>query len=69
MDNSNTHIIVAKNCEPIECNETLTYELFSESELQYLIDLKIFNGILNKLAYYTYINNNNNKILSFSQKK
>ena len=63
IDNSTTHIVVAKNCEPIERSEILTYELFSESELQYLIDHKIFNGILNKLAYYAY-HDSNNKSLS-----
>lgn len=61
-DNSKTYIVIANNC--IKTNEKNTtgaelvdYGLFSEKELEYLINKNIMNGATNKLAYYNLINN------------
>lgn len=61
-DNSKTYIVIANNC--IKTNEKNTtgaelvdYGLFSEKELEYLINKNIMNGAMNKLAYYNLINN------------
>ena len=61
IDNSITFLVVANNCVKnakviSDCNEFVKYDLFSESELGYLIDNNIMSGALNKLAYYKYIN-------------
>lgn len=37
--------------------ELIDYGLFSEKELEYLINKNIINGAMNKLAYYNLINN------------
>ena len=37
--------------------ELVSYGLFSESELKYLINSNIMNGAMNKLVYYNLINN------------
>lgn len=61
-DNSKTYIVIANNC--IKTNEKNTtgaelvdYGLFSEKELEYLINKNIMNGAMNKLAYYNLIHN------------
>lgn len=61
-DNSKTYIVIANNC--IETNEKNTngtelvnYGLFSEKELEFLINENIINGAMNKLAYYNLVNN------------
>lgn len=61
-DNSKTYIVIANNCiKTSEKNNTDTelveYGLFSEKELEYLINKNIINGAMNKLAYYNLINN------------
>ena len=61
-DNSKTYIVIANNC--IKTNEKsdygtelVEYGLFSEKELEYLINKNIMNGAMNKLAYYNLVNN------------
>ncbi len=61
-DNSKTYIVIANNCiKTNEINDSGTelvdYELFSEKELEYLINKNIMNGAMNKLAYYNLVNN------------
>lgn len=69
IDDSTSYIVVANNCiknnvqnKNSQSTELITYELFTEKELSYLINTNIINGALNKLAYYNLINNlkNNN---------
>ena len=82
IDNSTTYIVIANNCiktEEIKLNSTelVNYGLFTEIELEYLINKNIINGAINKLAYYNYINNvdhcnyitNNKKIYTKFKKK
>lgn len=62
IDNSVTYIVIANNCikyveKNINGTELVSYGLFSERELNYLINNNIMNGALNKLAYYNLINN------------
>lgn len=61
-DNSKTYIVIANNCiktneKNITGTELIDYGLFSEKELEYLINKNIINGAMNKLAYYNLINN------------
>lgn len=61
-DNSITYIIIANNCiktdeKNVNGTELINYGLFSEKELEYLINKNIMNGAMNKLAYYNLINN------------
>ena len=61
-DNSKTYIVIANNCiktneKNITDTELIDYGLFSEKELEYLINKNIINGAMNKLAYYNLINN------------
>lgn len=61
-DNSKTYIIIANNCIKIDKKsengtELVEYGLFSEKELEYLINNNIMNGAMNKLAYYNLVNN------------
>ena len=61
-DNSKTYIVIANNCIKIDKKsengtELVEYGLFSEKELEYLINKKIMNGAMNKLAYYNLVNN------------
>ena len=61
-DNSKTYIIIANKCiktneKNITGTELIDYGLFSEKELEYLINKNIINGAMNKLAYYNLINN------------
>ena len=62
IDNSKTYIVVANNCIKINekssnGRELVDYGLFSEKELEYLINNNIINGAMNKLAYYNLVNN------------
>ena len=62
IDNSKTYIVIANNCiktneKNITGTELIDYGLFSEKELEYLINKNIINGAMNKLAYYNLINN------------
>lgn len=61
-DNSKTYIVVANNCIKIDeksedGTELVEYGLFSEKELEYLVNKNIMNGAMNKLAYYNLVNN------------
>lgn len=61
-DNSKTYIVVANNCiktdeKSKDGTEIVEYGLFSEKELEYLINKNIMNGAMNKLAYYNLVNN------------
>ena len=62
IDNSITYIVVANNCiktndKNARSTELINYGLFSEKELEYLINKNIMNGAMNKLAYYNLVNN------------
>lgn len=57
IDNSITYIVLANNCTQIDKqnisgSELLSYGLFSEQELNYLVNNNIIRGAMNKLAYY-----------------
>ena len=61
-DNSKTYIVIANNCiktneKSEDGTELVEYGLFSEKELEYLINKNIMNGAMNKLAYYNLVNN------------
>ena len=61
-DNSKSYIVIANNCiktdeKSISSTELVDYGLFSEKELDYLINKNIMNGAMNKLAYYNLVNN------------
>jgi len=61
-DNSKTYIVIANNCiktneKSVNGTELVDYGLFSEKELEYLINKNIMNGAMNKLAYYNLVNN------------
>ena len=60
-DNSTTYIVIANNCiktaeKNVSSTEFINYGLFSEKELEYLINKNIMNGAMNKLAYYNLVN-------------
>ena len=60
-DNSTTYIVMANNCiktaeKNVSSTEFINYGLFSEKELEYLINKNIMNGAMNKLAYYNLVN-------------
>ena len=62
IDNSKTYIVIAKNCVNMnekynDGTELVSYGLFSENELNYLVSKNIMCGAINKLAYYNLINN------------
>lgn len=62
IDNSKTYIVIANNCiktdkKNVSGTEFVEYGLFSEKELEYLINKNIMNGAMNKLAYYNLVNN------------
>lgn len=61
-NNSITYIVVANNCiksdeKNVNGTEFINYGLFSEKELKYLINKNIMNGAMDKLAYYSMMNN------------
>lgn len=61
-DNSVTYIVVANSCikagdKNTNGTELVNYGLFSEKELEYLINKNIMNGAMNKLAYYNLFSN------------
>lgn len=60
IDNSVCYIIRMKNCVKafnVNQNENLTYGIFTEEQLKYLLNNNIMCGSLNKLAYYSLQNN------------
>lgn len=62
IDNSITYVVIANNCiknseEKNISSEFLSYGLFTEIELKYLVNNNIMNGSMNKLAYYNLVNN------------
>ena len=60
IDNSVCCIVRMKNCVKafnVNPNENLTYGIFTEEELKYLLNNNIMSGSLNKLAYYSLQNN------------
>lgn len=60
IDNSICYIVRMKNCVKafnVNPNENLTYGIFTEEELKYLLNNNIMCGSLNKLAYYSLQNN------------
>jgi len=62
IDNSVTYIVVANNCVKTDelktdGDELVTFGLFSELELKYLVSNNIMSGAMNKLAYYNLITN------------
>lgn len=74
IDNSKTYIVIANNCikneeKNVDSAEFVEYGLFSEKELEYLINNNIINGAMNKLAYYNLINNLDHCNVTFNNKK
>lgn len=66
IDNSICYIVRMKNCVKafnVNPNENLTYGIFTEEELKYLLNNNIMCGSLNKLAYYSLQNNGCKKTL------
>ena len=60
IDNSICYIVRMKNSVKafdVNSNENLTYGIFTEEELKYLLNNNIICGGLNKLAYYSLQNN------------
>lgn len=60
IDNSVCYIIRMKNCVKafnVNQNENLTYGIFTEEQLKYLLNNNIMCGAINKLAYYSMQNN------------
>lgn len=60
IDNSICYIVRMKNSVKafdVNSNENLTYGLFTEEQLKYLLNNNIMSGSLNKLAYYSLQNN------------
>ena len=62
IDNATNYIVVANNCEKTnepktDGTELVTYGIFKEQELKYIVDNNIMKGAMNKLAFYNYINN------------
>lgn len=56
IDNSVCCIVRMKNCVKafnVNPNENLTYGIFTEEELKYLLNNNIMSGSLNKLAYHS----------------
>ena len=60
IDNSICYVVRIKNSIKafnVNPNENLTYGLFTEEELKYLLNNNIMCGTINKLAYYSLQNN------------
>lgn len=67
IDNSVTYIVIANNCIKnndinVSDSKFINYGLFSEKELEYLINNNIMNGAMNKLAYYMVYTSGNKRI-------
>ena len=65
IDNSTTYIVVANNCIKSsevsrDGTELVDYGLFTYDELKYMIQNNIMNGAINKLAFYSLLNNTTN---------
>lgn len=66
IDNSICYVVRMKNCVKafnVNPNENLTYGIFTEEELKYLLNNNIMCGTINKLAYYSLQNNGCKRIL------
>ena len=60
IDNSICYVVRIKNSIKafnVNPNENLTYGIFTEEELKYLLNNNIMCGTINKLAYYSLKNN------------
>ena len=60
IDNSICYVVRIKNSIKafnVNSNENLTYGIFTEEELKYLLNNNIMCGTINKLAYYSLQNN------------
>ena len=62
LDNAKSYIILASSCKQVskpthEGTELVSYGLFNEQELEYLIDGNIMSGSLNRMAYYSLFKN------------
>ena len=60
IDNSICYVVRIKNSIKafnVNLNENLTYGIFTEEELKYLLNNNIMCGTINKLAYYSLQNN------------
>ena len=67
IDNSVCCIVRMKNCVKafnVNPNENLTYGIFTEEELKYLLNNNIMCGTINKLAYYSMQNNVYKRVLN-----
>ena len=67
IDNSICYIVRMKNCVKafnVNPNENLTYGIFTEEELKYLLNNNIMCGTINKLAYYSMQNNVYKRVLN-----
>lgn len=65
IDNSSTYMVIANNCIPVgeyknTGSEYLSFDLFTDLELKYLITHNIMNGAMNRLLYYSFIHHTNN---------
>ena len=52
IDSSTTTIVIAEDCVQMDEKEFVNYGLFTENELEYLVNKNIMKGAMNKLAYY-----------------
>ena len=71
-DNTHLYIVVANSCikDEKENNSRLnSYGLFKENELDYLINNNMINDPINKLAYYSLLNNTEDGCLIYDDKK
>ena len=67
IDNSICYIVRMKNCVKafnVNPNENLTYGIFTEEELKYLLNNNVMCGTINKLAYYSMQNNVYKRVLN-----
>ena len=61
------HIVVANNCiKEKGNNELMNYGLFAKKELRYLINSNMMNNSINKLAYYSLLNNTEDNNIIYS---
>ena len=67
VDNSICYIVRMKNSVKafnVNPNENLTYGIFTDEELKYLLNNNIMCGTINKLAYYSMQNNDYKRVLN-----
>ena len=65
IDNSKTFIVVANGCVKTnevskDGTEVVDYGIFTFQELKYMIQNNVMNGAINKLAFYSLLNNTTN---------